>query len=102
VSPIIKSPIVIGTTLKDSNTSISAESLTILKNTDVVMYNQDSLGAATNFQRRWTEEGYEVLAGPLSGGKAVPTNINLFDKPQLLTLDPPDVEFQSAKVVEDI
>jgi alpha-galactosidase len=99
---IMKSPLVIGAALKDSYTSINAASLAILKNPSVISYNQDSLGVAASFRRRWTEEGYEVWAGPLSGGRTVAAVINLFDEPQTLTLDLPDVGLQSAGVVKDI
>lgn len=99
---IIKSPLVIGAALKDNITAISAGSLAILKNTDVISYNQDSLGVAASFRRRWTEEGYEIWAGPLSGDRTVVALINLFDETRELTLNLPDVGFQSASVVKDI
>lgn len=99
---IIKSPLVIGAALKDSSTGINAGSLAILKNSDVVSYNQDSLGVAASFRRRWTQEGYELWAGPLSGGRTVAALINLSEKAQQLTLNLPDLGFQSAKSVKDI
>lgn len=49
---IIKSPLVIGGALKDAQTSISASSLAILGNVDVIGYNQDSLRVAASFRRR--------------------------------------------------
>jgi alpha-galactosidase len=99
---IIKSPLVIGTALNDTYTSISAASLAILKNVDVISYNQDSLGIAASFRRRWTEEGYEVWAGPLSGGRTVVAVINLDDVDRALTLDLPDVGLQTAATVKNI
>lgn len=45
---ILKSPLVIGTVLQDSNKNISAASLTVLSNVDVISYNQDSLGVAAS------------------------------------------------------
>ena len=99
---IIKSPLVIGTALKDTYASISAASLAILKNADVIGYNQDSLGIAASFRRRWTEEGYEVWAGPLSGGRTVVAVINLDDVDRTLTLDLPDVGLQTAASVNDV
>jgi alpha-galactosidase len=99
---IVKSPLVIGAALKDAYTSISAASLAILKNTDVISYNQDSLGAAASFRRRWTDEGYEVWAGPLSGGRTVVAVINLNDVARSLTLDLPDVGLQTARIVRDV
>jgi alpha-galactosidase len=99
---ILKSPLVIGAALKDSYTSISQASLGILMNKDVIGYNQDSLGVAASFRRRWTEEGYEVWAGPLIGNRTVVAVINLEDQARELTLDLPDVGFQSAATVKDI
>jgi len=95
---VIKSPLVIGAALKDDYTSISEASLSVLKNEDVISYNQDSLGVAASFRRRWTEEGYEVWAGPLSGGRTVVAVINLQDEARHLTLDLPDVGVQKAAV----
>jgi alpha-galactosidase len=46
--------------------------------------------------RRWTEGGYEVWEGPLSGGRTVAAVINLLDETQTLTLDLLDVGLQSA------
>lgn len=99
---IIKSPLIIGAALKDSYTSISAASLAILKNTDVISYNQDALGVAASFKRRWTEAGYEVWSGPLNGGRSVVAFINLQDQARTLTLDLPDAGIQKAGVLKDI
>jgi alpha-galactosidase len=99
---IIKSPLVIGAALKDTYSSISATSLAILKNADVISYNQDSLGVAASFRRRWTDAGYEVWAGPLSGGRTIVAVINLNAVARSLTLDLPDVSLQTASTVKDI
>jgi alpha-galactosidase len=99
---IIKSPLIIGAALRDNHTTISRASLAILKHPSVISYNQDSLGVAASFRRRWTEAGYEIWAGPLSGERTVAAIINLFDKPQKLTLDLPDIGLQSAGIVKDI
>lgn len=99
---IIKSPLVIGTALKDSVTSIKKASLDILLNKDVIGYNQDSLGIAASFRRRWTEAGYEVWAGPLSGGRMVVAVINLQNTSRDLNLNLPDVGVQKAGSVKDI
>ena len=98
---IIKSPLVIGAALKDSYTSISAASLAILKNVDVISYNQDSLGVAASFRRRWTSDR-EIWAGPLSGNRIVVAVINLEDVARTLTLDLPDVGVQKAGMLKDI
>jgi alpha-galactosidase len=99
---ILKSPLVIGAALKDSYTSINSASLAILKNKDVISYNQDSLGVAASFKRRWTTDGYEVWAGPLSGNRTVVALINLNNASRTLTLDLPDVGFQKAGTVKNV
>ncbi|PQE30227.1 alpha-galactosidase D protein [Rutstroemia sp. NJR-2017a WRK4] len=99
---ILKSPLVIGAALKDAYTSISSASLAILKNKDVISYNQDSLGVAASFKRRWTTDGYEVWAGPLSGDRTVVAVINLNNAARTLTLDLPDVGFQKAGTVKNV
>jgi len=63
---------------------------------------QDSMGVAASFKRRWTEQQYEVWAGPLSGGRTVVALINLADVTQELTLDLPDVGFQTAATVTNV
>lgn len=99
---IIKSPLIIGAALKDTYSSINAASLAILKNKDVISYNQDSLGVAASLRRRYTEEGYEVWAGPLSGSRTVAAVINLDDMARNITLDFPDVGLQKAGGVKDV
>ncbi|KAE9370177.1 carbohydrate-binding module family 35 protein [Stipitochalara longipes BDJ] len=99
---ILKSPLVIGAALKDTYTSIPPASLAILKNKDIIGYNQDSLGVSASFRRRWTEEGYELWAGPLSGNRIVVALVNLQNKTRSLTLDLPDVGVQKAGSVKDI
>jgi alpha-galactosidase len=99
---IVKSPLVIGAALKDDYTSISEASLAILKNTDVISYNQDNLGVAASFRRRWTEDGYEVWAGPLSRERTVVAVINLNDVARHLTLNLPDAGVQKAGQLKDI
>ncbi|TVY50818.1 putative alpha-galactosidase D [Lachnellula cervina] len=99
---ILKSPLVIGAALNDSATSISTESLDILLNEDVIGYNQDSLGVAASFRRRWTEEGYEVWAGDLSGDRMVVAVANLQDTARSLTLNLTDVGVQTVGSLKDI
>lgn len=99
---ILKSPLVIGAALKDSLASISSASLTILSNKDVISYNQDSMGIAASFRRRWTTDGYEVWAGPLSGSRTVVALINLENTAKTLTLDLPDVGIQKASTLKNI
>ena len=99
---IIKSPLVIGAALKDAYTSVSSTSVAILSNTNVISYNQDSLGVAASFKRRYTAEGYEVWSGPLSGGRTVVALINLQDTSRTLTLDLPNISIQKAATLKDI
>jgi alpha-galactosidase len=99
---ILKSPLVIGGALRDEVTSISDASLAILSNKDVVSYNQDSLGVSATLNRRWSEEGYEVWSGPLSGGRTVAALVNWADESRELTLNLPDVGIQAAGTLKDI
>lgn len=99
---ILKSPLVIGGALKDDTTSMNAASLAILSNKDVVSFNQDSLGVSATLNRRWSEEGYEVWSGPLSGGRTVAALINWADTSRELTLNLPDVGIQSAGTLKNI
>ena len=98
---IIKSPLVIGAALKDAYTSISDASLAILTNVDAISYNQDTLGVAASFRRRWTSD-HEVWAGPLNGSRTVVALINLENVARTLTLDLPDVGIQSAETLKNI
>ncbi|KAE8316128.1 putative alpha-galactosidase D [Aspergillus transmontanensis] len=99
---ILKSPLTIGAALKDDKTSINDESLQVLKQEDVIGYNQDSLGVSASLRRRWTEEGYEVWSGPLSGGRTVAALINWKNESRDLTLDLPDIGLQYAGTVKNI
>ncbi|KAJ5288242.1 hypothetical protein N7478_003928 [Penicillium angulare] len=99
---ILKSPLVIGGALKDEVTSISAESLAILSNKDVISFNQDSLGVSATLKRRWSESRYEVWSGPLSGGRTVAALINWANESRELTLNLADVEAQAAGMLKDI
>ncbi|CAG7994399.1 unnamed protein product [Penicillium salamii] len=99
---ILKSPLVIGGALKDEWTAISEASLAILSNKDVIVFNQDSLGQSASLRRRWSDQGYEVWSGPLSGGRTVAAVINWADEARELTLSLPDIGLQSAGIVRDI
>ncbi|KAF1353391.1 glycoside hydrolase superfamily [Delphinella strobiligena] len=99
---ILKSPLVIGAALNDTLTTINPTSLAILKNKDVIALNQDSLGVSANLTRRWTEEGFDVWAGPISGNRTVAALVNWNDFTLNATLDLPHVGLQSAGSVKDI
>ncbi|KAI5295989.1 hypothetical protein KEM52_006152 [Ascosphaera acerosa] len=99
---IAKSPLTIGCALSDGQGQISKESLAILKNKDVISYNQDDLGLPAQFRRRWTEERYEVWSEPLSGDRVVAALINWAEERRNLTLDLPDIGLQYAKSLKDV
>lgn len=99
---ILKSPLVIGAALKDASTSINAVSLAILKQEDVISYNQDGLGVSANLSRRYTEGQYDVWSGPLSGKRTVAALVNWADEKRNLTIDLPDIGIQYAGTVKDI
>jgi alpha-galactosidase len=99
---VLKSPLTIGAALRDDSTAISEASLGILRQADVVGFNQDALGVSASLRRRWTEDGYEVWSGPLSGGRTVAAVINWDGEERELSLDLPDVGLQHAGVVKDI
>jgi alpha-galactosidase len=94
--------LIIGAALKYTFTSINTNSLNLLANQDVIGYNQDSLGVAASFRRRWIAEGYEVWAGPLSGGRIVVALINWQNIARTLTLNFPVVGVQKAANLKDI
>lgn len=99
---LLKSPLTIGCALKDEFSEINPDSLAILKNKDVISYNQDDLGMAATFRRRWTEDRYEVWSGPLTGDRVVAALINWDEKKRKLTLDLPDVGVQYAKSLKNV
>ncbi|PYI11963.1 putative alpha-galactosidase D [Aspergillus sclerotiicarbonarius CBS 121057] len=99
---ILKSPLIIGAALKDELTAINDASLGVLKQTDVIAYNQDSLGKSASLHRRWTEGGYEVWSGPLSNDRTVAAVINWHNESRDLTLDLPDIGLQHAGTVKNI
>jgi alpha-galactosidase len=51
--------------------TISQTSLDILMNKEIIALNQDPLGAAAALVRRYSQEQYDVWAGPLSGDRMV-------------------------------
>lgn len=71
-------------------------------NKDAIGYNQDSLGVAASFRRRWTEEGYEIWAGPLSGDRLIVAIINWKNIARSLTFNFSDVGVEMAGSLKDI
>ncbi|OJJ33267.1 hypothetical protein ASPWEDRAFT_43343 [Aspergillus wentii DTO 134E9] len=99
---VLKSPLVIGAALRDEQTAIGGDSLEVLKNKDVISYNQDELGESVRLRRRWTEEGFEVWSGRLSGDRTVAALINWREEERELSLDLADVGLQHAGLVRNI
>lgn len=62
-----KSPLTLGMPLL----SAPASSLAIVSNEEVIAINQDPLAAPATLRRRYTEEEWDVWAGPLSGDRMV-------------------------------
>ncbi|KAL2784626.1 glycoside hydrolase superfamily [Aspergillus keveii] len=95
---VLKSPLVIGAAIA----GMRAESLEILRNEDVIAFNQDTVGESARLRRRWSDAGYEVWSGPLEGDRVVAALINWSDEERELTLDLPDVGLQFAGGVRNI
>lgn len=100
---IAKSPLILGAPLKDPYASTSASSLAIMSNPTVIGFNQDSLGKAANLTRRYTEEGLDVWAGPLSDGRVVAAFVNWNNQTvSNAELALPDFGVQSAGEMYDV
>ena len=99
---ILKSPLIISTALKDSLTSIHADSLEVLSNARVISYNQDSLGKPANLTKRDSEKGIDLWSGPLSDDRTIVALVNWNDIAIDGTLNLPDIGFQSAGVLFDV
>ncbi len=99
---IAKSPLVMGCALNDTLTTVNPASLSILKNTDTIAINQDSLGKAANLTRRYSDAGFDIWAGPLSGVRTVVALVNWNNQSELATLHLPDAGVQTAGQIKDI
>ena len=99
---ILKSPLIISAALKDSLTSINAESLAVLSNARVISYNQDSLGKPANLTKRDSEKGIDLWSGPLSGDRTIVALVNWNDDAIDGILNLPDVGIQSAGILFDV
>lgn len=92
---IQKSPLTIGAPM--DTTLIPAASLEILKNTEVIALNQDSLGKQAHLVRRYTTEQYDVWLGELSGSRLVLGLANWYNGSQSVTVTlPADLGIASA------
>ncbi|KAL4949819.1 alpha-galactosidase D [Aspergillus filifer] len=95
---ILKAPLIIGAKVDGMRTA----SLDVLRNEDVIGYNQDGLGVSAALRRRWSDDGYEVWSGPLEGDRTVAAVINWRGESRELTLDLPDVGLQFAEGLKDV
>lgn len=92
---INKSPLTIGAPMDTSITP--AASLEILKNSEVIALNQDSLGKQAQLIRRFTTEQYDVWAGELSGSRMILGLSNWYNDSQSVTISlPADLGIASA------
>lgn len=66
---IHKSPLIIGAAM--DSTKLSATSLQVLSNEEVIAINQDSLAEQARLVLRYTEEEWDLWAGNLSGSRKV-------------------------------
>ncbi|KAL4918720.1 glycoside hydrolase superfamily [Aspergillus aurantiobrunneus] len=95
---ILKAPLIIGAKVD----GMRRESLDVLRNEDVIGFNQDGLGVSAQLVRRWSDEGVEVWRGPLEGGRVVAAVVNWRGERSEITLDLPDVGVQLAGVLRDV
>ncbi|KAF1952232.1 alpha-galactosidase precursor [Byssothecium circinans] len=66
---INKSPLMLGSILDSAH--LSQSSLAIISNKEIIAINQDSLGKQAQLIRRYTEEGWDIWLGDLSGSRKV-------------------------------
>lgn len=80
---IAKSPLILGFPLA----SAPASSLAVVSNEEVIAINQDPLAAPATLRRRYTEEEWDVWAGPLSGDRLVLALANWKGQTQTVSVD---------------
>ncbi|OCK94291.1 carbohydrate-binding module family 35 protein [Cenococcum geophilum 1.58] len=97
---ISKSPLVIGAPANSSLTP--AGSLAILLNKDVVALNQDRLGEQAQLIRRYTEEGYDIFAGNISGSRKVIGVANWSNSSKSVDIDLQLVGVQKSGNIQDV
>ncbi|KAL3474285.1 alpha-galactosidase D [Aspergillus californicus] len=95
---VLKSPLIIGAGVQ----GMRAESLEVLTNRDVIAFNQDALGVSASLRRRWSDQGYEVWAGPLENGRTVAAVVNWRGEARDITLDLPDIGLQYAGSLSNV
>ncbi|KAF2641867.1 glycoside hydrolase [Massarina eburnea CBS 473.64] len=90
-----KSPLILGAILDSAH--LSASSLAIISNKEVISIDQDDLGKQTRLVRRYTEEEYDIWLGDLSGSRKVLGLANWKNAPQAASIDLKSLGILSAK-----
>lgn len=97
---INKSPLIIGAPLNSTQTP--ASSLAILGNEEVIAIDQDPLGKQAQLVRRYTEEGWDIWAGELSGSRMVVGLANWNDSISGVSVDLASVLGVSSATARDV
>ncbi|KAG9252822.1 glycoside hydrolase superfamily [Emericellopsis atlantica] len=82
---MLKSPLIIGGVLVEAE--IPASSLEVMRNEEVIAINQDPLAKAAALVIRYTEEEWDVWAGPLSDDRMVLGIANWKNETQTVEVD---------------
>ncbi|KAL3454412.1 glycoside hydrolase [Aspergillus insuetus] len=96
---IFKSPLILGNALSNP---IPHSSFQVISNKEVIDINQDPLGKSAELVRRYTEEGYDIYAGELSGGRMVLGIANWMNTTQTVSIDLPSVIGVSSAQARDV
>lgn len=90
---MLKSALMISTDV----TKLSSAAAQILKNTDLIAVNQDSLGKPVTLVQRWTGDR-DLLAGPLANGDRAVLVVDLSNASRTLSVNFADLNITSANV----
>ncbi|KAF1966476.1 alpha-galactosidase precursor [Bimuria novae-zelandiae CBS 107.79] len=90
---INKSPLMLGGILDNH---LSATSLAIMSNKEVIAIDQDSLGRQAQLVRRYTVEEWDIWLGELSGSRKVLGLANWRNESQSVSFDLPSLGISSA------
>lgn len=80
---IFKSPLILGNSVSEP---ISPDSFAVISNKEVIAINQDPLGKSAELIRR-SDQGYDIYAGELSGGRMVFSIANWVNSSQSVELN---------------
>jgi alpha-galactosidase len=92
---INKSPLIIGAAVDPDK--LNQHSLEILSNKEVIALNQDPLARQAQLVRRYTEEGYDIWLGELSGSRQVLGIANWKNDSQTVNIDLASLGIGSAQ-----